>query len=152
MLPNLLLVFLLIWSALLTFFLFRIAIHYNHLTNKTDKKRLKDILEEILKKQDAHTKDIEKLINGLSKLENNAKFHFQKIGLVRFNPFSDSGGNQSFVLVFLDGHDSGLIISSLHGRSQTRWYAKTITNGKPFEHDLSEEEKEAFNQALKSKN
>ena len=42
---------------------------------------------------------------------------FQRVGLVRYNPFEDTGGNQSFALALLDADEDGLIISSLHARS-----------------------------------
>ena len=49
---------------------------------------------------------------------------FQRIGLVRFNPFEDTGGNQSFALALLDGRGDGFVVSSLHARTGTRVYAK----------------------------
>ena len=66
----------------------------------------------------------------------------QKIGLVRFNPFEDTGSNQSFALALLDDHDDGVIVSSLHSRQQTRLYAKPITGGRS-DTALSTEETEA---------
>lgn len=69
-------------------------------------------------------------------------------GLVKFNPFSDTGGEQSFVISLLDRHASGIIITSLHGRGITRLYAKKITSGSA-EQELSAEEKQALSIALK---
>lgn len=79
-----------------------------------------------------------------------AKSHLQKMGFVRFNPFNDTGGDQSFCLAILDGHDTGIVISSLHSREQTRIYAKRIVAGKTEGVELSREEAEALNRALKS--
>lgn len=73
------------------------------------------------------------------------KTHFS---LNKFNPFSDTGGDQSFVLTLLDDHQDGFILTSLHGRGVTRFYAKKVSHGKP-EQELSTEEKKALNQALK---
>lgn len=78
------------------------------------------------------------------------KSHLQKMGFVRFNPFNDTGGDQSFCLAILDGHDTGIVISSLHSREQTRIYAKRIVAGKTEGVELSREEAEALNRALKS--
>lgn len=72
-----------------------------------------------------------------------------KIGLVRFNPFSETGGNQSFCLALLDGEDSGLVISSLHTRQTTRIYAKPVKKGKGDGYELSAEEKQAIKNAKK---
>lgn len=67
----------------------------------------------------------------------------QKVGLVRFNAFSDIGGDQSFALALLDGKDRGIIISSLYGRNEARVYAKPVESGKSS-YPLSEEEQKAL--------
>jgi len=74
----------------------------------------------------------------------------QKISFTRFNPFNDVGGNQSFILVLLDNINSGVIITSLHNRNNTRIYAKQIKNGQGKPAALSKEEKTALNQAIKN--
>jgi hypothetical protein len=70
-------------------------------------------------------------------------------GLVRFNPFAGTGGNQSFCLALLDGEDNGLVISSLHSREVTRIYAKPIKKGKSAGYQLSTEEIQAIKNAKK---
>jgi hypothetical protein len=72
---------------------------------------------------------------------------FQRVGLVRYNPFEDTGGNQSFALTIIDPRGDGLVISSLHARSGTRLYAKSIAGG-TAETALSAEETEALRAAL----
>ena len=74
----------------------------------------------------------------------------QKTSFIRFNPFNDVGGDQSFILVLLDNTDSGVIITSLHNRNNTRIYAKQIKNGRGKPAALSKEEKTALNQAIKN--
>ena len=56
---------------------------------------------------------------------------FQRIGLVRFNPFEDTGGNQSFALALLDQAGDGFVVSSLHARAGTRVYGKAVAKGPP---------------------
>jgi hypothetical protein len=68
------------------------------------------------------------------------------LGLVKFNPFSDTGGDQSFVISLLDGGGSGILITSLHGRGATRLYVKKVTEGKT-DQSLSLEEQQALKQA-----
>ncbi len=70
----------------------------------------------------------------------------QKISIVRFNPFGDTGGDQSFSLAVLDAHDSGYVISSIHGRQGTRVYVKPVDFGKS-KYTLSAEEQQALAQA-----
>ncbi|MBW4061384.1 DUF4446 family protein [Candidatus Saccharibacteria bacterium] len=72
----------------------------------------------------------------------------QKISLVRFNPFGDTGGDQSFSLAVLDAHDSGYVLTSIHGREGTRVYVKPVDLGKS-KYTLSVEEQQALTQAAK---
>lgn len=71
----------------------------------------------------------------------------QHVGIVRYNSNGDDGGNLSFSTALLDAHQSGIVITSLHGRQNNRIYAKIITAG-ASEQTLSDEEKEALIQAL----
>ena len=80
-------------------------------------------------------------------LERDQKASIGRVGLVRFNPFEDTGGNQSFALAMLDGHGDGFVVSSLHARAGTRVYAKAIAAGSA-ESALSDEEGEALRLAL----
>ena len=67
-----------------------------------------------------------------------------KVGVVRFNPFKDLGGNQSFVISLLDGENSGMVFSSLHTREGTRIYAKPIVKGESHKYSLTKEEEDAI--------
>ena len=71
----------------------------------------------------------------------------QHIGLVRFNPFEDTGSDQSFAIALLDDARDGVVISSLHGRSNTRVFAKPVSAGESA-HTLSDEETQAIRIAV----
>ena len=71
----------------------------------------------------------------------------QHIGLVRFNPFEDTGSDQSFAIALLDDQRDGIVISSLHGRANTRVFAKPVADG-GSPHNLSDEETEAIRIAV----
>lgn len=111
-----------------------------------------DRLEKQLREYHAKNKEIQTefkaMTNEQQKLSSIAALSLQKISMVRFNPFGDVGGDQSFSLAMLDGHDSGLILTSIHGRGGTRVYAKPIDLGKS-KYSLSAEEKKALQQAIK---
>lgn len=77
------------------------------------------------------------------------KSGLRRWSLVRFNPFSDTGGEQSFVIALLNDSGDGLIITSLHGRGVARLYTKKVVRG-IADQELSSEEKSALAQALKS--
>lgn len=97
----------------------------------------------------AETKKISDLEKVAADIKGNNLYNIQKVGLVRFNPFAETGGDQSFCLSLLDGEDSGLVISSLHSRETTRIYAKPVSKGKAAGYDLSVEEKQAVLKAKK---
>ena len=107
----------------------------------------KQLREYHAKNKQIHT-EFQDMMAEHQKLSSIAALSLQKISMVRFNPFGDVGGDQSFSLAMLDGHDSGLIITSIHGRSGTRVYAKPIDLGKS-KYSLSVEETKALAQAIK---
>jgi hypothetical protein len=73
--------------------------------------------------------------------------HLQKIGLVRFKAFQNSGGDQSFALALLDGSGDGVVISSIFGRDEARVYCKPVQQGSS-NYPISDEEKESIEKAL----
>ena len=73
--------------------------------------------------------------------------HIQKIGLVRFNPFRDAGGNQSFALAILSDENTGVVLTGLHARETTRIYIKDLVKG-VCRSELSKEEKEVIEMAI----
>lgn len=138
-----------VWLLVLTGFLAQTIFHYRRLTHKIDKKDLQSILEKILKESKIQGREIEEIVKKVTRLDREKKRHLQKIGFIRFNPFSETGGSQSFVLSLLDEQDNGLVLSSLHSREATRFYAKKVRKGKGEDFELSKEEKEAVKRAKK---
>lgn len=149
MLLNILFAIIFIWLVAITYFYLRLISHYNKLIKNSDKGSLTKIIEDVFQKEADNSASIEKINKRCDAIEEKDVLHLQKIGLIRFNPFTETGGNQSFALSLLDGKNDGLVISSLHSRLQTRWYAKTVKNGVGEEHELSEEEKKVINQAIR---
>lgn len=74
----------------------------------------------------------------------------QNVGVVRFNPFQETGGDQSFAVALLDKRGTGVVISSLHSRNSTRFYAKSVKAG-ASQLSLSDEEAQALQQAMSNK-
>ncbi len=139
---SVLLLFLLIfvWLGILTFFVYKYISHYQKLVTGAENKNLIEILDNILKNLALNEKNVEELKQELFKIAENSVYHIQKVGILRFNPFADTGGDQSFVLAILDGTDSGIVLTSLHSRGITRWYAKNVKEAKGVDYDLSKEE------------
>jgi hypothetical protein len=71
----------------------------------------------------------------------------RRVGLVRYDAFEDVGGRLSFSCALLDDHGSGVVMTSINGRADTRVYAKPVTEGQS-QYNLSLEEEEAIGQAL----
>ncbi len=95
-----------------------------------------------------NTSEIKKIWSEIGLIHDYSKYNFQKIGLVKFNPFNESGGEHSFSLALLDGNKNGIIITSLHTRERTRLYLKDVAQGKT-KIELSKEEQNALKLSLK---
>lgn len=136
------------WSAVLTVILIKQIRIFTALGKDISKKNLKQLLKDIHQQQQNTDKQLTQLGNQLNALAQEAESHFQKIGFLRFNPYADTGGDQSFCLCLLDAHNTGFVITSLHSREQTRVYAKPITKGQSTEDTFFDEEKIVLKQAL----
>jgi hypothetical protein len=110
------------------------------------KKKEPESLEKVLKEFNQLRKEFDKVLKELEILKEKERFNIQKVGIVRFNPFEDVGGNQSFSIALLDGKDDGVVITSLYLKDGNRVFAKPIRGGKS-EFNLSKEEIEAINLA-----
>jgi cell division protein FtsL len=111
-------------------------------------------LEELLVHQDKAIKaldnDIQELFNISNRINSLAHKGLYKVGMIRFNPFRDVGGDQSFAIALLNGKNNGLTISSLYTREGTRIYCKNIIDGQSEKHPLTDEEKKAIKTAIGS--
>jgi hypothetical protein len=116
------------------------------LTRGSDGGSLESILDARLDKVEAVSRELDEVAARMAVLEGAQRRTFQRVGLVRFNPFEETGGNQSFALALLDAAGDGWVLSSLHARSGTRVYAKSIKGGRG-DAALSDEETEAIEQA-----
>jgi len=113
-------------------------------------KKVKDF-EEVVFEHLKRIEGIEKEMNDIRqwnrKLQDVCDISITKVGVVRFNPFKDTGGDQSFVIALLDSNNNGIVLSSLYTREGTRVYAKPIEKGMSS-YNLSKEEEEAIKKAI----
>ena len=117
------------------------------LTRGAEGSNLEAVLDAHLDKVFAVAGELDELAAKLAVLEGAQRRAFQRVGLVRYNPFEETGGNQSFALALLDASGDGWVLSSLHARSGTRVYAKGIKAGRA-DAALSDEESAAIQQAM----
>jgi len=107
-------------------------------------KNIEDIIINHSKTLKILDKDIQELYSISNQINMLAHKGIHKIGVVRFNPFKDIGGDQSFSIALLNGKKDGLVISSLFTREGARIYSKSIIAGEAEKYPLTEEEKEAI--------
>jgi len=107
--------------------------------------------DEVLDRQLRRLDDVAGRVDALNKLHHDleglTQRSLQKVGVVRFNPFADTGGDQSFAIALLDAEGNGVVLSSLHSRTDTRIFAKQVQGGRS-RHQLSDEEQDAIRRAL----
>jgi hypothetical protein len=113
----------------------------------TDGKSLEAILGEHVARVESVSSRLGELQSIHEFLERRSRGSLQHIGLVRFNPFEDTGSDQSFAIALLDDQRDGIVLSSLHGRTYTRVFAKPVEAG-TSRHSLSDEETEAIRIAV----
>ena len=136
-----------IWLGILSIFTMRMIIHYNRLTAGKNTIGLKDILDGIIGRESLLRGRVAQTEQDVRSIQSDIVFHVQRIGIIRFNPFADTGGAQSFTMALLDGANNGIVMTSLYGRSGNRWYVKEVTGGKGKELALSDEEQAAIKAA-----
>ncbi len=136
-----------IWLAALSFLLIKALSHYQKLTHGSHNIDLGKLLENIIKRDQDQAQTIDKVAKELDLFEKKSEGFLQKFALIRFNPFEDEGGDQSFAAAILDANDNGIVISSLHSRTGVRVYAKMVASGEAAKHQFTKEEKEAVEKA-----
>ena len=109
-------------------------------------KDLEESLNHIINELNNLQKSEKEISLQISNIEGRLKRSIQGVETIRFNPFQDSGGNQSFAIGLLNESGDGVVISSLYARDRVNVFAKPIKNHKSV-YDLTEEEKEALQKA-----
>jgi len=119
---------------------------YRALLHETTGASLGEALDAQTARVEAVDRRLAEVDGRYAQLETRSRGSLQHVGLVRFNPFEDTGSDQSFAIALLDDDRSGIVISSLHGRDGTRIFAKPIQAGQAA-HALSDEEQKALRMA-----
>ena len=108
-------------------------------------------IDEILKKYINAVEKVEEsqveLEDYCNKLDENMNTCIQKVGLVRYSAFKDTGSDLSFTLAILDKYNDGIVLNGIYSREMSNIYAKPVKDGKST-YTLSEEEKEAIEKAV----
>jgi len=139
-----------LWIGGLSFALYWVFAHYKKLGKGVRAGNLIKVLEGVMESERegrSRLTEVERVVNEIKK---EGLLHIQNVGLVRYNPFSEIGGDQSFSLCLLDGNKTGFVITCLHTRDRTRVYAKPVGKG-VSKYELSREERKAIEEARKKR-
>ena len=109
---------------------------------RKQKKEPKDLKEALARFKELE-ENFKRISDELENLKKQSKFAIQKFGIIRFNPFREVGGDQSFSIALLDDNDTGAVLTSYYSRKESKIYGKPIKCGQS-EYPLSEEEQEAI--------
>lgn len=113
-----------------------------------DDKNWDEILTQTLTEVRAAKAELDELEQRHQAMREQMKGCVQKVKLMRYNAFSDTGSNLSYSLAVLDENNNGVVLSSLYGREDNRSYAKPVENGKST-YQLSDEEKDVLEQVMR---
>lgn len=89
----------------------------------------------------------EQIISSIASINERLRYCIQKVGVVRYNPFEDVGGELCFAVAFLDNNDNGVVLNSVYSREGCYIYAKPIEKGICEKYKLSDEEIQAIKNA-----
>lgn len=113
--------------------------------------KVEKILSEYLKIVDENSQKIKKQEEKINRLEANLKKCIQKVGLIRYNAYGDTGSDLSFTMALMDSEDNGVVVNGLYSRESSSIFAKPLAKGET-KYNLSAEEIQAIDIARASSN
>jgi hypothetical protein len=137
---------LVIWQGSTNLRMNRMLRHYRMLSTGVDGQPLDQLLQRVLERSELESHTLGRLETDLKALAESAKGHIQRVGVVRYNAFNDTGGDQSFAIAMLDSQGIGALFNGIFHRTECRVYAKPIQDWKST-YSLSDEEEEAITRA-----
>ena len=115
-----------------------------------DGKDIQEDLENYMYRVERVEKQNAEIRNLIETIDTNMDNCIQKIGMVRYNAFKDTGSDLSFALAMLDEKNNGVVLNGIYSREMSNIYAKPVENGKS-KYTISEEEQEAIQKAIENK-
>ena len=112
-----------------------------------NKKKISESPKELIKRLGILEEEVKNITQKLEDIGEKSRGDLRKIGMIRFNPFKEIGGDQSFCIAGLNENSDGFVITSHYGREANRVYAKPVKQGKS-KYQLSNEEGKAIEEAI----
>lgn len=114
-------------------------------------KNIEEDLENYMYRVERVERQNAEIISYCKNLDDEVAKCIQKVGMVRYSAFKDTGSDLSFAVAMLDENNDGVVFNGIYSREMSNIYAKPVKNG-VSEYTLSEEEKEAIRRAIESNN
>lgn len=137
-----------VWLGFLSLLVWQQNKFLRSLFPRSGERDIRKKFEEVIKAIEGFRGELAGLENKVEEIKKQGLQHMQRVELLRFNPYDDTGGNISFTVCFLDNSGSGIVITSLHARSVTRIFGKEIISGKSKKYQLSKEEELVIKKAM----
>ena len=112
-------------------------------------KNIEDDLNKYMTRVEKVEEENKQIIKYCKNLDEEIDRCIQKIGIVRYSAFKDTGSDLSFALAMLDENNNGVVLNGIYSREMSNIYAKPVENGKS-KYTLSKEEEEAIYKATNS--
>ena len=134
------------WMTVLQVRFSRLRKQYERMMSGVEGTNLEQALTEHIDRVQQACTSVAELQMETDRIDRTLQHTMQWTGVVRFNPFRYTGGDQSFAWAIADSQGNGIVLSSLHTRESTRVYAKPLHNWES-QYSLTEEEQEAITRA-----
>lgn len=141
--------FIVVWVGILSFFVWQQNKFLKSLFPKSGERDIRKKFEEIVSAVEGFRREVSGLDNKVATIQDRGLKHLQRVELLRFNPYNDTGGDQSFTVCLLNDKGSGVVVTSMHARSGTRLFGKEVVLGKSGKYELSQEEELVIKKAMR---
>ncbi len=138
-----------LWLGVLSFLIWRQNTFLGKLFPKSGERDIRKKFEEVTQSVERFKLDLSGLKEELENQGRDGLSHIQRLALLRYNPYDDTGGDQSFSVALLNKKGDGVVVTSLHSRSGTRVFGKPVVSGKSDKYQFSKEEAEVLKKAMK---
>lgn len=112
-------------------------------------KNIEEDLTKFMNKVEMVQEQNKEIVGYCNNIENNISKCIQKVGIVRYSAFRDTGSDLSFAVALLDDNNDGIVFNGIYSREMSNIYAKPVKQGNSS-YTLSEEETEAISRAIKA--
>lgn len=141
---------LLIGFIILLCYVFKLNKRYHDFMKKIGNgESLEEDLASYMARVESVEKQNEENLNYSKQIDTNLKKCIQKVGIVRYSAFKDTGSDLSFALALLDENNDGIVLNGIYSREMSNIYAKPVQEGKST-YTISEEEAKAIEKAVKT--